>query len=147
MKLHITDTVYFVEQSKQVVASLFSPTNGSTASGTFKIKKRGVLFFDLKGEPFIYLCANEDYTPFFVSCFTQDDGRIRYMFALDSNHEQQLGFAGKTFGEERAIALKAWESAKEIAATRKAERSAPKRRGIRPSAPPVLAFTLPDFLR
>ncbi len=150
MKLPITGSVFFVANTKDLTASLFA--GGSTAAGTYKIRKRGVLFLNLQGEPFAYLCANEEYTPFFVTCSKQEDGRIRYMLGgLCTPDETYLGLAGKGFRECREIALAAWQAAKQILAARKAERSAP--------APPVrsllrrrssearLSFPLPSFLQ
>jgi len=107
-KLHVTPSVYFVQSSKNLIDTLFLP--GGTASGTFKQRKRGVLFHKPDGEPFAYLAAHES-TPFFVTCSRQEDGRIRYMFGLADCDALRLGILGMRFSLQRETAREVWENA------------------------------------
>lgn len=69
--------VKFAASKALLTESLFDPSG--TASGTFKVKRNGVLFSKPTGEPFAFLVANPGQSRFVVSCCRQDDGRIRYM--------------------------------------------------------------------
>jgi hypothetical protein len=106
MKLHITPTVFFVPNSKSLVDSLFQGPN--TASGTYKIRKNGVLFFKPTGEPF----ANKHGERFFVTAYRFDaDGKMRYMHALTDEGERLLGVKGMPMSQEHEIAEKVWQVA------------------------------------
>ncbi len=101
-------TAYFTRTAAQLTESLFSP-NG-TASGTFRKHKHRLTFCAPTGAPFAALVANPDQAPFFVSC-ADDNGRTRYAYALSSADAQRLGFAGLTYNQEAALALKTWKTA------------------------------------
>lgn len=114
-KLHITPTVYFVKHSKQIVETLFD--KGGTASGTFKLRKRGILFLLPNGQPFAYLCANEPGREFFVTCHQTDEG-IRYMTGGCTEHDEKiLGIHGMSFSQEKECANRVWREANALPAT------------------------------
>jgi hypothetical protein len=82
----------FAKTDSEMVSSLF--TQGTTAMGFYKIRKRGILFLNLQKQPFLYLCQNVVSSPFFVSCSeVVIDGkkRIRYMHSTCSVDEQKVG--------------------------------------------------------
>ena len=112
-KLHITPTVYFVKSASDLTDTLFLP--GGTASGTYKIRKNGILFHKPTGEPFAFLVANRHDERFFVTCSKQDDGRLRYMHGLCSTDEDYLGLADLSYREERETARRVWDSLKQTA--------------------------------
>lgn len=112
MKLHITPSVYFVKSGKALVETLFQPKG--TASGTFKIQKRGVLFMRPDGSPEAYLCANREHEEFFVSCSRRTDGKIWYMFSTMTSTEEFLGIHGMGFLEGRETARRVWLEAQAL---------------------------------
>ena len=58
MKLHTSPQVFFVPSDKDVLETLF--TGPTTASGTFKLRKNGVLISDLKGVERVFVCCIGD---------------------------------------------------------------------------------------
>lgn len=109
-RLATSERVFFVASNSQVVDSLF--TGPSTASGTYKIRKNGILFFDLQGIARVFLCANPNSDPFFVSCsyHTSKNGRrsLRYMQALCALDELWLDVRGMSYAEEVCLAKSLW---------------------------------------
>ena len=81
----------YVRSNRELVNSLFTPINGQTASGTFKVLSNGIRFHTANGEPFLFLVANKHSERFFVSCSRQSNGRIRYQFSTSSSDEKTLG--------------------------------------------------------
>jgi len=116
MILSTSERVFFVQNQSQVVDSLFK--GPSTASGTFQVKKNGILFFDLKGVARVFLAANRHTNPFFVSCsyYTSKSGRraLRYMHALCALDELFLGVKGFSFAEEMQLASSLWQQASSV---------------------------------
>lgn len=92
MTLHVTDTVYFVRTAREAAESLFSPVNGRTAAGTYQVRKHGVLFRDLSGEPVAWLCTHRP-APFLVTASAPAamGGRLRFSHGLASYSARALG--------------------------------------------------------
>lgn len=101
--LFTTQEIYFSENKKSLVQSLFSPINGRTASGTWQKLKGGILFRDPKGEKRAFLVINKWGEKFFVSCYEQN-AKTFYMNALSTKDEEFLGLKGATMSEESRIA-------------------------------------------
>ena len=80
----------YVRSNHELVNSLFTPINGQTASGTFKVVSNGIRFYKPNGEPFLFLVSNKHAARFFVSCSLQQDGLIRYQFSTSSIDEKTL---------------------------------------------------------
>jgi hypothetical protein len=98
----------FARTPALLTESLFR--SGGTANGSYKVRKNGVLFLKPCGAPFAFLVANPHREPFFVSCFRQDDGRVRYMFSTCGVDEVRLGIAGLGYSAERAEASRVWDA-------------------------------------
>lgn len=70
-------------------------------TGRYRTRKSGVLLMDLAGEPFGFVCSNDDYgragrgPGFLVSAFKADDG-IRYMHGATRDTENRLGITEET---------------------------------------------------
>lgn len=115
LALRMSDKALFVPTERDIAKTLFEgPT---TASGTYQVKRNGILFCDLpnatfKGVPRVFLACNENSDPFFVSCFyhTSKSGRkiLRYMNALCSLDELFLGIRNLSYSEQRHLALSLW---------------------------------------
>lgn len=108
--LTTSDRVLFVPRPSDIVETLFKgPT---TASGTYQVKRNGVVFCDLLGVARVFLACNKDSDPFFVSCshHTSKSGRrtLRYMYALCSLDELFLGIRGSSYSEQRYLAASLW---------------------------------------
>ena len=101
--LHTAADIYFSENNKALVQSLFTPINGRTSSGTWKKLKGGVLFQDQKGEKRAFLVMNKWKETFFVSCY-ETDGKTYFMNGLCSKDEEFLGMKGLSGSQERSIA-------------------------------------------
>lgn len=92
----------FAKNEKELINSLFG--SGSTASGTYKVKKTGtILFYDLQGTLFAARIANKYGEKFFVSARLYNN-KPRFQFDVSDLDKQKLGIAGLTFGHEKAIA-------------------------------------------
>jgi hypothetical protein len=100
--------VKFAPSSSALVESLFNPEG--TASGFYKKKPNGVLFYKPNGEPFLFLVANRSNPRFFVSCSKQGDGRIRYQYSTCSIDEKRLGINSLSYGEKNRLAESIWET-------------------------------------
>ena len=98
----------FVARESLLVNTLFS--QGGTANGLFKLRKRGVLFMKPNGDPFAFLVSNPHQSRFFVTCSRIEDGRIRYMFGLSSECKNLLGLAGYSHMAEAEEAERVWAS-------------------------------------
>lgn len=111
MTVKLSETVFFVRKDSEIVDSLFS--GPSTASGTYEVRKNGILFRDLKGHARAFLVANKQGERFFVSCSesVSKAGRkaIRYMNALCALDELFLGVRGVSYCEEHYLASSLWE--------------------------------------
>jgi len=105
-------TTYFVRTSALLTDSLFN--KGGTASGTFKIRKNGILFCKPNGDPFAFLVINKFGERFFVTCSKQPDGRIRYMFGLCELDKAALGLASLGFTAERNEAERVADSLNKV---------------------------------
>lgn len=90
--LNITDSVYFVRNTKEIIKTLFAG-NSTTASGTFKIYKNRVIFFGMDAQPFAALIVNnKGDKPFFVNCGMLN-GKMFYQYALGELQKQKLGIS------------------------------------------------------
>jgi hypothetical protein len=97
----------FARTTALLTASLFH--KGGTASGTYKVRKGGVLFLNAKGEPFAFLVANRHGERFFVSCSKQEGG-IFYMFGLADLDKALLGLSGYGYRAMQDEPSRIWES-------------------------------------
>jgi len=92
-----------------VVDSLFrGPT---TAAGTFKVKKNGILFCDLKDEPHTFLVANKHGEKFFVTCcWSYSAGRrgLRYLYGMSDHSMKMLGIEKLSFTKQNELADSLW---------------------------------------
>ena len=95
---------YFMAKRSEVAATLFKPLNGKTASGHYSARKGGVMFFNLKGEPFVFLVANRHSEYFFVSCNRDEKGRIFYVHSTTSEAEKMLGLDGLKYSAKTELA-------------------------------------------
>jgi hypothetical protein len=111
--LAFNERVFFVPKESQIVDSLFrGPT---TASGTFKLRKSGIMFYDLKGCERVFLVANQHSEPFLVSCgrSLMKNGKTRttYMYALCTIDELWLDLRGASWSEEAGLSRRLWAEA------------------------------------
>lgn len=97
----------FARTERLATETLFRPINGMTAAGTFRVRKDGILFSDLTGEPRLYLVANRHGERFFVSCSRQSDGKTRYMYSTSTLDERAYSFP-ESLSEQREIATSLW---------------------------------------
>jgi hypothetical protein len=113
MTLKVSETVFFVRKDSEILDSLF--VGPSTASGTYEVRKNGILFRDPKGHARAFLVANEHGERFFVSCsqIISKSGRksIRYMHSLCALDELFLGVKGFSYSEEYYLASSLWGQA------------------------------------
>jgi len=100
--------IRFAPSASALVDSLFQ--SGGTASGIYSKRKNGVLFKKADGTPFVFLVANPGQSKFFVSCFLQSDNRIRYMFAMTSEHEKFFGFDLLPYSAKSDCAASVWST-------------------------------------
>ena len=88
-KITFPSGVFYVPSSMKLVESLFEgPT---TARGTFKILKGGIMFRDGQGVPEAFLVTNPFGENFFVSCHVTESGKTRYMHSTTSESDRILG--------------------------------------------------------
>lgn len=80
---------FYVPNEKGVTDSLFEGT--TTASGVFKPRSNGVMFFDLNKTPIFFLVCNTHNEHFFVSVGVHE-GKVFYQHALCEWAEKLLGF-------------------------------------------------------
>lgn len=105
--LSLSDSVFFVSSNKLLVESLFK--SSQTASGVFKVRKNGILFFGGDGNPFAFLVANRFGERFFVSCRKNELGKgIRFFFSLMESDEKRLGVLLSSRHSMHAIASRLW---------------------------------------
>ena len=100
----------YVSSNRELVNSLFTPINGQTASGTFKVLSNGIRFYKANGEPFLFLVANQHSERFFVSC-SLHNGQIRYQHSISSIDEKTLGLPESSFARYN-LASSIWLSMK-----------------------------------
>jgi hypothetical protein len=100
----------FARTDAALVETLFKPIDGKTASGLFRPRKNGVLFMRPNGEPAAFLAANPGQSKFWVTAFTGEDGRTRYMFSATDDTKAFLGIGGLGYAAESEQAARAWES-------------------------------------
>jgi hypothetical protein len=118
-----SDRVFFVPKLSDIVETLFKgPT---TASGTYQVKRNGILFYDLRNATFrgvarVFLACNKNSDPFFVSCFhyTSKSRRktLRYMDALCSLDELFLDIRNSSYSEQRHLAVSLWNQVNQLCA-------------------------------
>ena len=108
--------VFFVPKPSDVVETLFKgPT---TASGTYQIKRNGILFFNLRDEPEAFLAANPQSSPFFVTCLQEEvEGRrrLRYMYSLVYHTQEFLGIEKLSYSESCQLAASLWAEVQPVA--------------------------------
>ena len=90
----IINGLKFAKNNNEFAETLFQ--SGGTASGFYKIKKNGILFYDMQHNPIFFLCRNNPTEPFFVSCCSDtvlSTGKnvIRYMNSTINQHDKMLG--------------------------------------------------------
>jgi hypothetical protein len=107
--LFTSETVFFVPNKKQIVESLFKGPN--TASGTYKVRKGGILFFDPQDTPRVFLVAHSNTEPFFVTCcrHSLQSNRLRYMHAVCSLDRGFFGIKGLSYMQEMDLAASLWK--------------------------------------
>ena len=108
--LAFNERVFFVPSVSQAVDTLFKgPT---TASGTFKVRKNGIMFYDLKGYERVFLAANQHTEPFLASCgrelMKNGKTRTRYMNALCALDELWLDLRGASWSELAGLSRRLW---------------------------------------
>lgn len=101
----------YAKNNSEMLDSLFNP-NG-TCCGTYEHTQNGTKLFNLKGELFAYLVHNGKQGYFAVTAYN-DNGKVRYMFALCSSDEKYLGFDGLTMSQEEEIIKSAIKSLKGV---------------------------------
>lgn len=108
--------VFFVPKPSDVVETLFKgPT---TASGAFQVRRNGILFFDLKGEPRAFLAANQHSQPFLVTCWRVEERgkcRLRYMSALVHHTQEFLGITNLGYMQAMDLAASLWAQVQPVA--------------------------------
>lgn len=109
--LVLSDAVFFVRYKKALVPSLFQ--GPATPSGFFKVRKNGVLFLDLDGNPFAFLVANKHGERFFVTCRKTDEtGELRFMYSLCLTDLKKLGLEHLSFLKKMETAERIWREVK-----------------------------------
>ena len=106
--LQINERV-FVANDAAMIETLFQ--GGATASGYFKQYKRGIEFRDMQGEPFAFLCANSESSPFWVSAYKTSAGKTRYNYGFSSMDAARLGLDVMQPAAAREKAKQVWEDA------------------------------------
>ena len=97
----------FVANDSAMIDSLFK--GGSTAFGYFKKYKRGIELRDIQGEPFAYLCAQSEISPFWVSASKTSKGKTRYSYGFSELDASKLGLDVMEFSEIMENAKTVWE--------------------------------------
>ena len=111
-KITFPSQVFYVSEKKEIVKTLFQP--GGTASGHFKVRKKGIAFYDLKGKICLFL-ASHDYAPFFVSACeieTSKGLKERFMFSTSSFDDGRLGLDKMRLLELNEFAQNTWNENK-----------------------------------
>ena len=94
----------FARNDSEFTDSLFE--NGGTCVGYYKPTKRGIQLMDHQKTLFAFVVNNRHNEQFFVSAGRNDDGRIRYSYALTSKDERFLGMDSMRYGEKISLAEK-----------------------------------------
>lgn len=101
MNITFSTGAFFSSSKQSAVESVFNP--GGTAAGYYKVKKNGVMFFDMQDKPVIFLCnIPQNTNPFFVTCYKTEQGQIRYSYAMTSKEEKLTGLYGYGDNVEKA---------------------------------------------
>lgn len=104
--------VFFVPKPSDIVSTLFEgPT---TASGTYKVKPKGIMFFDLKGEPQAFLVANQYGERFFVDCWRAEvkgKRRLTYLYSTTQSTQKFLGIEGLSYTQQHELGASLWSEA------------------------------------
>jgi hypothetical protein len=111
--LFTTPEIYFCNTTAFATETLFRPTNGRTASGTFKKLKNQIRFFDLSGKLFAALVKNRHDEIMLVTAADTGKG-IFYSFALSTADEKRLGLSGLSYSEKKELEEKLWETAADL---------------------------------
>ena len=108
--LAFNERVFFVPSVSQALDTLF--TGPTTASGTFNVRKNGIMFYDLHKCPRVFIAANPGQDVFIVSCFKQPinngEQRTVFMQALCTLDELWLNLRGIGWAEKCALARRLW---------------------------------------
>jgi len=107
--LFTSETVFFVPKKKQIVESLFNGPN--TASGTYRVRKDGILFLDLRDTPRVFLVAHSKTEPFFVTCVRHSLHKniLTYMHAVCDLDRGFFGIKGLSYMQEMNLAASLWK--------------------------------------
>ena len=80
-----------------------------TASGLYKVRKRGIEFLKPCGELFAFLVANRYGERFFVSA-RKIDGKKRYMYSTSNEAEKLLNLSDLGSYAKTELARETWKS-------------------------------------
>jgi hypothetical protein len=100
-KVIFPNGLYFVEGRKEIVNTLF--LSGNTASGHYRKGRGGITFYNLQGEPFLFLAASKRGVFLFVSCDQRKDS-MWYLNSTCSLDEKYLGLDKLTYLGKRELA-------------------------------------------
>jgi hypothetical protein len=103
----INDNIF--TPKNKMVETLFKPIQGKTASGFYKIKNDGILFFRPSGEHWFFLVANRHDERFFVTC-GENNGKPFFMHSLCCTEEKQLGFDKIKYSDREKLAREIWKN-------------------------------------
>ena len=79
----------------------------STARGTYKKKRNGIMFFDRAGEPLMFL-KKDGSVCFLISASRREDNKIWYSY-LSSKTEDEIGLKLIRHSEQSDFCYKIWE--------------------------------------
>ena len=105
--LHYANRTY-AKNADEMMDALF--TGPTTPNGFYKKRANGWLLLDLQERPIAFIVANQKQGYFAVTAWRAEDGRVRYMNALDSITHARIGLEGITYSAERAFAEQAHEA-------------------------------------
>ena len=109
LALHTSDRIFFVPKKSDIIKTLF---NGPvTASGIYKVKPKGIMFFDLKGEPQAFLVANQWGQRFFVDCWRAEvkgKRRLTYHYCTTQSTQKFLGIEGLSCTQQHELGASLW---------------------------------------
>jgi len=105
--LHYANRTY-AKNSNEMMESLF--TGPTTPNGFYKKRENGWLLLDMQERPIAFVVANPKQGYFAVTAWRAENGRVRYMSALDSITHARIGLEGLSYSAERACAEQAYEA-------------------------------------
>jgi hypothetical protein len=79
----------YAKNNNEFTDSLFK--SGGTCDGFYKVYENRIIFKDMQGKPFACLVANDDHSPYFVCCSKLDNGKIYFMYGINSFDLKKLG--------------------------------------------------------